>query len=305
MRIERLARRHVVKAIEIEKEICSIEIRERHKGNIVVNSPEYNELRKRFAQKCAQLNSMANIVGKGRDDLNISILLTAEDVGRKVSGNKSQAVRKLAEGIKKAFAGIRAVLRKYSENLEALDPQLWNNPELVRALAEYERTWEKGKDFFCDPAAFKQLIYFSQLIEGVCEKHEDIQEKVNSMDTELFIIIPCLLVLNSLDEDDRGICGKYYPVLMESGANQEEYKSLKRRYQELRRKCRDNYELYNTLEKAIIDETQAIKSSKKYSETTVKDMVHKIKCIAMEIQRCKPEDWNSFIEVGMGIKVPS
>jgi len=299
MRIEKLARRHVVKGIELEREISNIEIKERHKGNIVVNSGEYNELRKRFALKCAQLNSMANNVGKGRDDLNINILLTAEDVSRKISGNKSQAVRKLAEGIKKAFAGIRRVLKKYAENLEALDPQLWNNPELVKALTEYERTWEKGKEFFCDPIAYKQLIYFSQLIESVSEKYNDVQEKVNSMDTDLFMIIPCLLVLNSLDEDDKGICSKYYPALAEPTTEQENYKSIKKRYEDLKRKCKDSYEAYNTLEKAIIYEEYI---SEKYDNATIKEIIHKIKCIAMEMQRCKPEDWNSFIEVGMGIK---
>ena len=39
-------------------------------------------------------------------------------------------------------------MRKYEENIEVVDPQLKNNPELGKALVDYEKSWEKGKRYF-------------------------------------------------------------------------------------------------------------------------------------------------------------
>jgi hypothetical protein len=47
-------------------------------------------------------------------------------------------VRKLAEGIRKSFTGLRTLLRKYEENIEGVDPQLKNNADLVQALVDFE-----------------------------------------------------------------------------------------------------------------------------------------------------------------------
>ncbi len=42
------------------------------------------------------------------------------------------------------------LLRKYDKNIEMVDPQLKNNGDLVEALVEYEKSWEKGANYFCD-----------------------------------------------------------------------------------------------------------------------------------------------------------
>jgi len=39
---------------------------------------------------------------------------------------------------------MRHLFRKYDENIEIVDPQLKNNPELVDSLYIFESTWEKG-----------------------------------------------------------------------------------------------------------------------------------------------------------------
>ena len=46
MIIETDARKQIAKAIEIEKELQSIEIREKLKGHILVNNEDYHSLRK-------------------------------------------------------------------------------------------------------------------------------------------------------------------------------------------------------------------------------------------------------------------
>ena len=122
MLIEQDARRYITEAIEVEKEITSAEVRERAKGKIMVDCPEYKKNRARLIVIFNKINAVANPEGKGRDDLQAEILFSAESLCRKISSSQSKAVRKLAEAIKKSFMGIRILLRKYEENIEGVDP---------------------------------------------------------------------------------------------------------------------------------------------------------------------------------------
>jgi hypothetical protein len=74
MLIEDDARRFINKAIEFEKAITSSEIRERAKGKIMVDCPEYNKNRSELIEVINKINSVANPEGKGRDDLQAEIL---------------------------------------------------------------------------------------------------------------------------------------------------------------------------------------------------------------------------------------
>jgi len=74
MLIENDARRYVSKAIELEKELTSIEIREKIKGKILMVNDEYTNVRRKLCKVLSQINSVANIEGKGRDDLGYDIL---------------------------------------------------------------------------------------------------------------------------------------------------------------------------------------------------------------------------------------
>ena len=57
----------------------------------------------------------------------------------------------MADDIRKSFATLRTLFRKYGENIEGVDPQLKNNPDLVTAMGDFETSWEKGKTYFLTP----------------------------------------------------------------------------------------------------------------------------------------------------------
>jgi hypothetical protein len=38
-----------------------------------------------LCQQISQINSVANVIGQGRDDLDVSVLVAADEVSRKVS----------------------------------------------------------------------------------------------------------------------------------------------------------------------------------------------------------------------------
>ena len=92
MSIEADARRFILKAINVEKELSSIEIREKIKGKIVLNNEQYHSLRKKLTKIISQINSVANVEGKGRDDLGFEILLEAEGIIRRISKEQSKVL---------------------------------------------------------------------------------------------------------------------------------------------------------------------------------------------------------------------
>jgi len=57
-------------------------------------------LRKVLCEKIAKLNSVANINGKGRDDLRYDILIAAENVITKITDSQSKSIRIVAEKIR-------------------------------------------------------------------------------------------------------------------------------------------------------------------------------------------------------------
>lgn len=103
MLIEADARRFITDAIETEKELTQIEIKEKSRGRIVIDSKEYQLKRGKLITNLGKINAVANPEGMGRDDLGNPILLAAEGIYRRISPTQSKAVRNLAERIKKTF----------------------------------------------------------------------------------------------------------------------------------------------------------------------------------------------------------
>lgn len=131
MSIEVQARSLIAKAIEAEKCLTSVEIREKMKGKILINCEDYLSTRAKLCEIISQINQIANYCGKGRDDLDHSILLETEGILRRITRDQSKAIRILGEKIRGSFANIRSLLRKYDKNIEMVDPQLKNNSDLV------------------------------------------------------------------------------------------------------------------------------------------------------------------------------
>jgi len=101
------------------------------KGKILMNSEEYLNTRAKLCQIICQINQLANYVGKGRDDLDHSILCQTEGILRRITKDQSKAIRILGEKIRNSFTNFRQLLKKYDKNIEMVDPQLKNNADLV------------------------------------------------------------------------------------------------------------------------------------------------------------------------------
>lgn len=129
MVIEEKARLPVTRAIDFHRQLESEMQKQRQKGTIITSqlSPQAKLLRAQFIDQFKQMNSVANVNGKGRDDLGVEILEQAEKVLMQVSKAESETLRSLAEGIKIIFVEMQELIKGYSVNIEVVDPQLKNN----------------------------------------------------------------------------------------------------------------------------------------------------------------------------------
>jgi hypothetical protein len=304
MLIESDARRYITQSIDLEKELHLLEIREKSVGRMVIESEEYHECRRQLVRLVGQINAVANIEGKGRDDLTVDILVYAESILRRSSSGQSRAVLHLSNQIRTAFTNIRSLLRRYEQNIEIVDPQLRNNPELVEALNLFESTWEKGKTYFLNRKRFEQVVFFSNFVESLAEKYSSFSEQIECRDAELFLSLPGVLVHKCLEGEDHGICSHFFSLMFEetekSGLH---WKTLKRAYSRGKLAAFSDQEYKEIVEHMILgidvdpdERYQAL--SQRWDNLDI--VLNKIKQIAMEMHRFKPVEWNKFLDVVLG-----
>ncbi len=118
-------------------------------------------------------------------------------------------------------------------------------------------------------------MHFSQVIEATAEKHRQFAEQLEQRDAEIFLNIPALLILKSLENDDKEICSFFYPEMGMLVAE------LKRQYSTLRRRL-GSYELYNLMEKCLIEVRLEAEEKKVAAEIDLERLLLKdIKGLAM------------------------
>ena len=310
--IEKKSRKLITNAISIEKEISDYENKSNLRGKLVINDKKYNQLRIKLVEIILNLNKVANIEGKGREDLPADILFTAEKVLVTVSEKQSKGMRNLALKIKNSINSLRLLFKKYSKNIEEVDPQLKNNKKLAKLLLNFENKWEQGKIYLMNKNKFNQLLFFSQIIEIICEKYNkySIRELIENNDPSIFISLPSFLLLKAIYKEDQNICKEYINGLFdkntESGKLFNEIKLIQKKMKSI---IKDKNKTYNLLEKLILfDNTKEQNIIEKEIKTYINDnMIKEIKNgltnLSMHLQRYKPSEWNTFFELAMDIKI--
>ncbi len=189
-------------------------------------------------------------------------------------------------------------MRKYEQNIEVVDPQLKNNVELVEILVEFENSWSQGLTYFLNSKKLNQLLHFSQVIEAIGEKHKQFADQLEQRDTEIFVIIPSLLILKSIENDDKEICSFFYPEIIDKNSEKGKIMlQLKVNYETCRKKL-GGYEFYNLVEKCLIEVALNETENKKSLELDLeRSLIKEIRGLAMCLSRFKPADWNKFLDV--------
>lgn len=210
-------------------------------------------------------------------------------------------MRHLAENIKKSFTKLRELLRKYEKNLDAIDPQLKNNNDLVECLIFFESSWEKGKHYLLNAEKYSQLLFFSQSIEVLCEKYAEIAEQLESRDPSIFIWLPSILIIKSFENEDKGICREFNPnMFCENEESGMLYCYLKHFKDNLYNTVRDSYKAYNLLEKLVLFDERFYEEVLQYiSKNLIDEFLKKIRILSMQMQRFNPTDWNYFFDLAI------
>ena len=300
MAIESDARRYIEEAIQLEQQISLLDAQSKELKHPAPESKHSLDLKSRLVVVIGKINSVANIEGKGRDDLTIDILSAAEGLLRRMS-TQTKCIRNLAEKIRQAFAGLRSLFRKYGQNIEIVDPQLKNNPELVDALVKFESTWERGKVYFLNSKKCNQLVFLANMIESTSSKYRVFREQLECSDSELFVSIPALLILKALEGEDRGICKSFCAPMFDENDNVGGvWKRLRRSYNLGKLAASSANEYTEVLMDLVIGEIfdkqfRAQVLVQKFDN--IDGTVNKIKYLAIELHRHKPTDWNRFLDI--------
>lgn len=123
---------------------------------------------------------------------------------------------------------------------------------------------------------------------------------VECSDADIFLIIPCILILKYLDKDDKNLCKYFLPNLNQIDTKTfRTYFQLEKQFEEWKKIALDHYMYYNILEKLIIGVVLSEKEKAKYEENkdNIDKMMGKLKNIGMELHRFDPTEWNSFMEI--------
>ena len=141
------------------------------------------------------------------------------------------------------------------------------------------------------------------MIESTSEKYKEFQEKLENRDADVFLMIPSLLILKFLDNDDRGVCVYFFPQVARN--KEKAFEIAGELGEEFRRWKGGNekgYMYYNVIEKVLLgmgldeEETERVEKGPK---ELVERILRKIKVLAIELERNKPMEWNEFLDAAM------
>ena len=94
-------------------------------------------------------------------------------------------------------------MEKYSQDLDIVDPQLRNNNDLVEVLESYEKSWSFGKEWLVDLQKQSQIISLTLQIETLCQRQPNLKKQIDSCDSEVFLILPQLMILICLQNNSE------------------------------------------------------------------------------------------------------
>ncbi|CAE7405156.1 panB, partial [Symbiodinium pilosum] len=258
--IEAEARAPVVRAMQLEHKLRSLEDNDTPKLEVLVSSlrdrspTRYNErfeVLKQLVQLTAGLNNSANVVGRGRDDLNVEVLVAAADrwalaMSREPSNQietyHREVQRVLSSRVLQHFADLRKYFGSISDIWKEVDPQLCNNRKLVDALSAWEVAWELGNRSLLKQDVLQSFSNCAAMTLDAQRLAPELPRLIDTRDAELFLILPRLVTLCALRAPSQsGIIRELLPhqfageAEADKGEEGEEAAAFRSRLQELKR----------------------------------------------------------------------
>eukprot|EP00931_Biecheleriopsis_adriatica_P018457 TRINITY_DN12937_c0_g1_i1.p1 TRINITY_DN12937_c0_g1~~TRINITY_DN12937_c0_g1_i1.p1 ORF type:complete len:806 (-),score=148.71 TRINITY_DN12937_c0_g1_i1:81-2303(-) len=267
----------------------------------------------KLANQVAELNSLANVQGRGRKDLAADVLHAAADVldsvptcegkqreilDEKLSFASASAKHVLASRILRSFSELRSYLATMHDQLKRLDPILSNNGQLVKLLAAWEDAWELGARFLLKPEILKAFCEVSVHIADAQRFSSEFKTMLDDSDAELFLILPRIVLLCCLLEPANAalpaiFVPHHFGQEEQGDANcSEQWKTL----QQLFEKAIASLEVSSaSVWEALA--RRAILGAGSATNDALEGLMLTLEGLSMELQRHRPEEWNQCCSV--------
>jgi len=279
---------------------------------------------KKLVQCISQLNSVANVKRKGRDDLGAEILFGAQEIMRRcehneLSGAAADAASTLASDVIASFESVREYLQEVGSCLERVDPHLCNNEGLVARLADWEESWEVGSRYVMQVTTLEAICDLISEVTSLETLAPALITMCEDCDVELFLVLPRIVLLCFLADPDnrraeivRGLLPHLFQT-KEGGAG----KSSKPSDPKLERLLSSFGSVMQVLStkasaggseaawelvmaRAMFGSTEAGDAYADLPLATkkvVEDLMRDVEGMSLQLQRHCPEDWNQFSSV--------
>ncbi|PHJ25297.1 phospho-2-dehydro-3-deoxyheptonate protein [Cystoisospora suis] len=191
IQIERKARRYVMDVISLENQLVYLDGSVATlvaKGDAVQTAhlhiwQQWQSCRRDYVKKLFRLNSIANYRRKGRGDLDLSVLETAENIIKTSESNPGhvyECVASIASSCVSSFNDFRKHITELGQTPERIDPHLCNNVTLVNHLVRVEETWELAQKYLMDTQRLRNVIHIVDFVVAVVKTQKAILAILNS-----------------------------------------------------------------------------------------------------------------------------
>lgn len=121
------------------------------------------------------------------------------------------------------------------------------------------------------------------------EKYGEFKEMVECSDPELFLILPSLIILKSLEGEDKGLMKCFLTDMDEVGSKHNvQYKGIRESYGnwKVRWEKEGGYLYYNLVEEELIG---------RKGKENLQELTTAIRALAVQLERINPVEWNNLL----------
>jgi len=186
--IEQRGKAPVLNAIKQEENLRQLE-------SNVEGMQQLAEARRSLIACFGKLNATANLSGKGREDLGLEVLEAALRTRATAVGVEG-ASDGLAADVLASFNNLRSYLRHL--DLNYIDPQLAQNPDLGDILARWEESWELGARYLVTSRVSSALDLLVAQLRAARQSIPAFSAMCDSYDARLFLVLPRMVIIGFL-----------------------------------------------------------------------------------------------------------
>eukprot|EP00930_Biecheleria_cincta_P030558 TRINITY_DN21167_c0_g1_i1.p1 TRINITY_DN21167_c0_g1~~TRINITY_DN21167_c0_g1_i1.p1 ORF type:complete len:612 (+),score=84.64 TRINITY_DN21167_c0_g1_i1:82-1836(+) len=270
----------------------------------------------KLVEQIASLNVRNNIQGRGRGDLDLTVLEKAAEVFLiseptawslkecdDVVAASMAARRFLASQVLFSFLEMRNYFTDVADRILFVDPQLSNNKALVARLTKWEESWEIGERFLLRPALLESFCGLAGQIGRAQRIVPDLTTLLENRDAEFFLILPRLvLIFGFLDSFLMPLSASLLPHHFFFGTEELQLSSvMATMFKQFAQVCMElsEAEHSDTWWQALVrgamagpGQTHGGAGASEQHEATLEGFLRNLEIFSMELQRHIPEDWN-------------